>query len=53
VDSLHVVSEIPVAWETISRNSSLTTLIGAEVWFVAVSVHGMSFTLVAEQASRG
>jgi hypothetical protein len=53
VDSLHVVPEIPVAWKAISRNSSLTTFIGAKEWFVAVSMHGMSFTLVAEKASRG
>jgi len=53
VNSLHMIPEIPVAWEAISRNSSLTTFIGAEERFVAVSMHSMSFALMAEQASRG
>jgi hypothetical protein len=53
VDSLHVVSEVPVAWKAIPGNSAFTPLIGAEEWLVAVSMHGMSFALMAEQASRG
>ena len=53
VNSLHMIPEIPVAWEAISRNSSLTTFIGAEERFVAVSMHSMSFALMAEKASRG
>ena len=47
-----MVSEIPVAWKAISGNSSLTPLIGAKEGFVAMSMHGMSFALMAEQASR-
>jgi hypothetical protein len=53
VYSLHVVSEIPVAWKAISGDSSLTSVIGAEEGLVAVSMHGMSFALMAEQASGG
>jgi hypothetical protein len=53
VNSLHMIPEIPVAWEAISGNSSLTAFIGAEEWFVAVSMHSMSFALMAEKASRG
>jgi hypothetical protein len=53
VDSLHVVSEVPVARKAIPGNSAFTPLIGAEEWLVAVSMHGMSFALMAEQASRG
>jgi len=48
-----VVSEIPVAWKAISGDSSLTSVIGAEEGLVAVSMHGMSFALMAEQASGG
>ena len=53
VDSLHVVSEVPVAWKAIPGNASLAAFIGAEERFVAVSMHSMSFALMAEQASRG
>lgn len=53
VNSLHMIPEIPVAWKAISRNSSLTTFIGAEEWFVAVSMHSVSFAFMAEKASRG
>lgn len=53
VDSFHVVPEIPAAWKASSRNSSLTTLIAAKEGLVAMSMHGMGFTLMAEQASVG
>jgi hypothetical protein len=53
VDSLHVVPEIPVAWEAIPRNASFAIFIGAEERFVAVTMHGMSFTLMAEKAGCG
>ena len=48
-----MVPEIPVAWKAISRNSSLTSLIGAKEGLVTMSMHGMSFALMAEQTSRG
>jgi len=52
VNSFHVVSEIPVPWKAISGNSSLTPLIGAKEGLIAMSMHCMSFALMAEQASR-
>jgi hypothetical protein len=48
-----MIPEIPVAWEAISGKSSLTAFIGTEEWFVAVSMHSMSFALMAEKGSRG
>jgi hypothetical protein len=53
MDSLHVIPEVPVAWKTIPGDASLAAIIGAEEGFVAVSMHGMSFTLVAEKTSCG
>jgi len=53
VDSLHVVPEIPVAWEAIPLSASFAIFIGAEERFVAVTMHGMSFTLMAEKAGCG
>jgi hypothetical protein len=53
VDSLHVVPEIPVAWKAIPGNASFAVFIGAEERFVAVTMHGMSFTLMAEKAGCG
>jgi hypothetical protein len=50
---LHVVPEIPVAWKAIPGNSTFAQFIGAEEGLVAVSMHGMSFPLMAEKASRG
>lgn len=47
-----MVSKVPVTWESITLSGTLTALESAVERFVAVSVHGMSFTLVAEQTSR-
>lgn len=50
---LHVVPEIPVAREAISGSTTFTTFICAEIWFVAVPVHCVSFTLMTEEAGSG
>jgi len=47
VDTLHMVSEIPVAWETISGHASFTAFIGTEEGFVAMSMHSVGLTLMA------
>jgi len=48
-----VVPEIPVTWKAIPGNASLAAFIGAEERLVAVTMHCMSFTLMAEKAGRG
>jgi hypothetical protein len=53
VYTLHVVTKVPVAGKAISGHTSLATFIGAEERFVAVSMHGVGFTLMAEEASSG
>jgi hypothetical protein len=42
-----MVSEIPVAWETISGHTSLTAFIGTKEGFVAMSMHSVGLTLMA------
>jgi hypothetical protein len=53
VHPLHVVPEIPMAWEAISGDTALTAFIGTKVGFVAVSMHSVGFTLMTEKAGRG
>jgi hypothetical protein len=43
-----MVSEIPVAWETISKHASLATFIGTKKGFVAMSMHCVGLALMAE-----
>ena len=42
-----------MAWEAISGNTTFATFMGTEVGFVTVSMHGVGFTLMAEEARRG
>jgi len=42
-----------MAWEAISWDSTVTTLIGTDVWFVAMSMHGVGFTLMTKKAGCG
>lgn len=42
-----------MAWEAISGNGAFTTFICAEVRFVAMSMHGVGFTLMTKEAGRG
>jgi hypothetical protein len=48
VDTLHMVSEIPVAWETISSDASLAVFIGTKEGFVAASMHSVGLTFMAK-----
>jgi len=48
-----VVTKIPVAWETISRNSSFATLMGAEEGLISMAVHCVCLTLMSEKACCG
>lgn len=54
VDPPHVVSQIPLARETMAGNRALTPFIGAQVRLLAVAVHGVGLTLMPKEAgSRG
>lgn len=53
VHPLHVVPEIPMAWEAISGDTALTMFIGTKIGFVAVAMHSVGFTLMTEKAGRG
>jgi hypothetical protein len=53
VHSPHVVTEVPMTGEAVSRGGTLAALICTQVWFVAVPMHSVSFTLVAKEAGRG
>jgi hypothetical protein len=44
-----MISEIPMAGETVSRNTTLAAFVSAKVWFVPISMYTMSFTLMAKK----
>jgi hypothetical protein len=48
-----VVTKIPVAGKAISKDTSLTAIIGAEEGLVAVSMHGVGLALMSEETGRG
>ena len=52
MDALHVVPEVPVAREAISRNTSLAVVIRTKKWLVAVSMHSVGFAFMAKETSR-
>jgi hypothetical protein len=49
MNTLHMISEIPMAGETVSWNTTLAAFVGAKVWFVPMTMHTMSFTLMAKK----
>jgi hypothetical protein len=49
----HMIPKVPMAWEAVISSGTVAVLIRAEERFVAVSVHGMSFSLVAQQTCSG
>jgi hypothetical protein len=53
VHALHVVSEIPMAWEAISGYATLAAFVGTKVGLVSVSMHGVGFTLMTKKTGRG
>lgn len=48
----YMVTEVPVAGESISSGTTLTTLRSTQVWLITMPVHSVSFTFVAEEASH-
>lgn len=48
-----MVPKVPVARESIAGNGPITSLVGAEVGLVPMSMHGVSFPLMPEQAGSG
>lgn len=51
MDTLHVITEVPVPREAITENSAFTTIKSAKKRFLPVSVHGMGLTFMAEETS--
>lgn len=51
VDSPHVVPQVPLSGKAVSWLRALASFIGAQVWLLAMSMHGVGLTLMAEQAS--
>ena len=51
--TLHVVTEIPVAWEAISGNTTVASFVCAEEGLFTVSMHGVGLTLMSEETGRG
>lgn len=51
VNTLHVVTQVPLARESISRNGALTALINTEERLVAMTMESVGLTFMAEEAS--
>jgi hypothetical protein len=49
MNTLYIILEILMAGETVSWNTMLTAFVGAKVWFVPMTMHTMSFTLMAKK----
>lgn len=49
MDSGHMITQVPVAWKSISWDGSLTSIELAVKWLLSVSVHGMGLALVSEE----
>jgi len=50
VNSPHVVPQVPLAWEAMSGQGALASLIGAQIRLLTVTVHGVGLTLMPEEA---
>ena len=44
-----MITQIPMAWKSVSWDGSLTGLKFAVKWLLSVSVHGMGLALVSEE----
>jgi hypothetical protein len=52
VNTLHVITKIPVPGKAIISDSTFTALKSAKERFLPVSVHGMGLTFMAKQTGR-
>jgi len=53
VHTLHVVIKVPTAGEAISSDTTLAAFVFAKEGLFSMSMHGMGFTLMAEEAGGG
>lgn len=53
VHALHMVTEVPVAGKAISLDAAFAAFVTAEEGLVSVAMHGMGFSLMAEQTGGG
>lgn len=53
VDSLHVVTEVPLARESIAGHGTLTTIIDAKERLLAMAVETVGLTLMTKEAGSG
>lgn len=51
--TLHVVEQVVPSWKAIARDATLASGVEAEMRAVAMSMHSVGFSLVAEEASSG
>jgi hypothetical protein len=51
VNTLHVVAQVPLARESVARNSTLTALVNTKERLVAVAMESVGLALMAEEAS--
>ena len=53
VDTLHVITQVPLARKSVSVDGTLTSLINTKERLVTMAVESMSLALVTKQASSG
>jgi hypothetical protein len=51
MNTFHVITQVPLARESISRNGTLTALINTKERLVAMTVESVGLTFMAEEAS--
>lgn len=53
MDPFHMVKQIPASGKAISNDRAITFREVAQVWFLAMAVHSVSFALMPEETCCG
>lgn len=48
-----MVTQVPVARESAARNGTVTSLVGAKVGLVSMTMHGVGLTLMSKKTGSG
>lgn len=53
VHTPHVVPQVPLAGKAVAGDGALATIVSAQVWLLAMAMHGMRLALMAKKAGSG
>lgn len=51
--SLHVVKQVPPAWEAISKDGAVTIRERTQMWLFAMAMHTVGFSLMSQKTRSG